>query len=46
MGVDRSTFLIDPDRKIRGIWRNVKVAGHAEELFEALQAAQAEDKTR
>jgi len=44
MGVDRSTFLIDPDRRIRGIWRNVKVAGHAEELYEALKAVQAEDR--
>jgi peroxiredoxin Q/BCP len=41
MGVDRSTFLIDPDRGIRRIWRNVKVAGHAEEVIEALKAAQA-----
>lgn len=31
-GVVRSTFLIDPDGKIRSIWRKVKVAGHVEEV--------------
>lgn len=31
-GVVRSTFLIDPDGKIRGIWRKVKVAGHVEQV--------------
>ncbi len=30
-GVVRSTFLIDPDGKIRSVWRKVKVAGHVEE---------------
>jgi peroxiredoxin Q/BCP len=44
MGVDRSTFLIDPERRIRRMWRKVKVAGHAEEVYEALKAAQAEDQ--
>ena len=46
MGVDRSTFLIDPERRIRKMWRNVKVAGHAEAVYEALKAAQAEDQAR
>jgi len=38
MGVDRSTFLIDGAGKIAGIWRGVKVAGHAEEVLEAVKA--------
>ena len=35
MGVVRSTFLIDASGKLRHEWRNVKVAGHAEEVLEA-----------
>ncbi|NIN01503.1 MAG: thioredoxin-dependent thiol peroxidase [candidate division Zixibacteria bacterium] len=31
-GVVRSSFLIDPDGKIRSIWRKVKVVGHVEEV--------------
>jgi len=38
MGVDRSTFLIDGKGVIRGIWRGVKVAGHAEEVLAAAQS--------
>lgn len=38
MGVDRSTFLIDGKGVIRGIWRRVKVAGHAEEVLAAAQS--------
>jgi len=38
MGVVRSTFLIDSDGKLRGEWRKVKVAGHAEEVLEAVKA--------
>ena len=38
MGVVRSTFLIDADGKLRGEWRNVKVAGHAEEVLAAVKA--------
>ncbi len=37
MGVDRSTFLIGPDRKVLKAWRGVKVPGHAEEVLEALK---------
>jgi peroxiredoxin Q/BCP len=36
MGVERSTFLIDPEGIIRGIWRKVKVKGHVEEVTERL----------
>jgi thioredoxin-dependent peroxiredoxin len=34
-GVERSTFLIDGDGRIRRIWRNVSVPGHVEEVMEA-----------
>src|SRR5450432_3912806 len=36
MGVERSTFLIGKDGKIRKIFRKVKPEGHAEEVFAAL----------
>ena len=35
-GVVRSTFLIDPQGKIRQIWPKVKVAGHVEEVKKRL----------
>ena len=35
-GVERSTFLIDPDGKIAHIWRKVKVPGHILEVKEKL----------
>jgi len=38
MGIERSTFLIDADGKLRGEWRKVKVKGHAEEVLEAVKA--------
>ncbi len=38
MGIDRSTFLIDPKGKIARIWRKVKVPGHAEEVLAAAKA--------
>lgn len=38
MGVVRSTFLIDSAGKLRREWRNVKVAGHAEEVLEAVKS--------
>ncbi|AHX04753.1 putative peroxiredoxin bcp [Ehrlichia japonica] len=37
MGIDRSTFLIDKHGKIRKIWRNVKVAGHVENVLEIIR---------
>jgi thioredoxin-dependent peroxiredoxin len=39
MGIERSTFLIDPDGKIVAVWRKVKVAGHAAAVLEALRNA-------
>lgn len=39
MGVERSTFLIDPAGVIAQSWRPVKVAGHAQVVLDALNAA-------
>jgi len=36
MGIERSTFVIGKDGKIRKIFRKVKPDGHAEQVFEAL----------
>lgn len=35
MGVERSTFLVAADGKIREVWRKVRVPGHAEAVLEA-----------
>ncbi|MEM7621247.1 MAG: thioredoxin-dependent thiol peroxidase [Pseudomonadota bacterium] len=37
MGVERSTFLIDPKGKIIKIWRKVKVPGHAEHVLNEIK---------
>lgn len=37
MGIERSTFLIDERGKLRREWRKVKVAGHAQEVLEAVK---------
>jgi len=41
LGVERATFLLDADGTIRGIWRQVRVRGHAEAVFEAAKALKA-----
>ena len=38
MGIERATYLIDADGKIARIWRKVKVAGHVEEVLDAVRA--------
>ncbi|MEO8316395.1 MAG: peroxiredoxin [Pseudomonadota bacterium] len=38
MGIERSTFLIDDKGILRQEWRKVKVAGHAQEVLEALRS--------
>ncbi len=38
MGVERSTFLIDAEGKLRQEWRKVKVKGHAEDVLGAVKA--------
>lgn len=40
LGIVRSTFLIDPTGKLAAEWRGVKVASHAQAVFDALKAAQ------
>ncbi|MGR3633945.1 MAG: thioredoxin-dependent thiol peroxidase [Limimaricola soesokkakensis] len=38
MGIERTTFLIDAQGRIARIWHKVKVAGHAEEVLDAVRA--------
>ncbi len=38
MGVERSTFLIDEEGKVRAEWRKVSVPGHADEVVKALRS--------
>ena len=37
MGVQRATFLIDPNGKIAKVWPKVKPEGHAKEVLEAIK---------
>ena len=37
MGVDRSTFLVDRNGTLAGVWRNVKVPGHVDEVLESVR---------
>jgi peroxiredoxin Q/BCP len=39
MGMERSTYLVDPDGRIARVWRKVKVKGHAAEVLEAARAS-------
>lgn len=38
MGLDRATFLIDPEGVVKQVWRKVKVTGHVEAVLKALKA--------
>ncbi len=38
MGIERTTFLIDAEGRVRRVWRKVKVPGHADEVLEAVRA--------
>jgi peroxiredoxin Q/BCP len=38
MGIERSTFLIDAQGKLKQEWRKLKVKGHVEEVLEAVKA--------
>ena len=40
IGIERSTFLIDPAGRVVETWRPVKVPGHAQAVLDALKAAQ------
>ena len=37
MGIDRSTFLIDEEGILRGVWRKVKVPGHVDAVLKTAQ---------
>ena len=37
MGIERSTFLIDGRGVLKTVWRKVKIPGHAQEVFKAVQ---------
>jgi peroxiredoxin Q/BCP len=37
-GIERSTFIIDRDSKIRSVWRKVKVPGHVESVLKTVKA--------
>lgn len=39
-GIERSTFLIDPNGKVQHVWRKVSVKGHVAEVLEKLKALQ------
>ncbi|HPF22237.1 MAG TPA: peroxiredoxin [Hyphomonas sp.] len=38
MGIERSTFLIGPDKRVIRIWPKVRVKGHAEEVLSAVRS--------
>jgi peroxiredoxin Q/BCP len=40
VGIERSTFLIDPTGRVVEAWRPVKVPGHAEAVLDTLRATQ------
>ncbi|MBI3803788.1 MAG: thioredoxin-dependent thiol peroxidase [Nitrospirae bacterium] len=44
-GIERSTFVIDPDGKITHLFRRVKVESHIEEVLAALKASRLVRKT-
>ena len=41
IGIERTTFLIDPNGVICHVWQPVKVPGHAQAVLDALKAAKA-----
>ena len=38
MGIARTTFVIDKSGRVKAVFPNVKVEGHAEQVLEALKA--------
>lgn len=38
LGIDRSTFLLDPEGRLAQEWRGVKVPGHAQAVLDAIPA--------
>jgi peroxiredoxin Q/BCP len=41
MGMERTTYLVDPQGNIARVWRKVKVKGHADEVLAAATAPSA-----
>ncbi|MDP3559348.1 MAG: peroxiredoxin [Legionellaceae bacterium] len=41
-GIERSTFIIDPNGKLQHIWRKVSVKGHVAEVLRILTSLQAD----
>ncbi len=39
-GIERSTFIIDPNGIVQHVWRKVRVKGHVDEVLQALTALQ------
>jgi peroxiredoxin Q/BCP len=44
MGIERSTFLFNPEGKLVKVWRKVKVKGHAQDVLEAIREATAQQE--
>jgi peroxiredoxin Q/BCP len=44
MGIERSTFVIDPEGVVKAEFRKVKVDGHVDEVLAAVKAAPAKKK--
>tara|TARA_B100001175_G_C19370080_1_gene571318 strand:+ start:484 stop:957 length:474 start_codon:yes stop_codon:yes gene_type:complete len=40
MGIERSTFIIDPKGVLRHVWRKVKVKGHIDDVLHQLEELQ------
>ncbi len=40
IGIERSTFLVDPEGVVRAAWRKVKVPGHAADVLATLKTEQ------
>jgi peroxiredoxin Q/BCP len=38
-GIERSTFVIDPNGKLKAVFRKVKVDGHVDEVLKALRSS-------
>jgi len=41
MGIERSTFIINPEGNVAEVWRKVRVKEHVEKVLQALKALQA-----
>ncbi|GGA72284.1 peroxiredoxin [Arenimonas soli] len=46
LGIERSTFLLDPQGRVADEWRKVKVAGHADAVYESLKQHQQANKAK